>query len=199
MPMDRRISTRQQSKEPRIEIRVSAASGPVCSAHQCEYRCLFIYPMPLLAVSEIESALAPHRARGERIVSTNGVFDILHVGHARYLFAARELGDLLIVGVNSDASVKRLKGDSRPINPAAERAEMLLALRSVDYCVIFEEDTPVDLLKLIRPAIHAKGGDYDVETMPETPVVRGFGGEIALLGFVEGRSSSRLIEQLANE
>ena len=133
--------------------------------------------------------------RGERIVSTNGVFDLLHVGHVRYLEAARALGDVLIVGVNSDESVRRLKGESRPINPAEERAELLLALKCVDYCMIFSEETPVELLEKIRPTFHTKGGDYDIETMPETPIVRGFGGEIVLLPFVPGRSSSRLIER----
>ncbi len=152
-------------------------------------------PMPLLTLDNLEATLFPHREKGERIVSTNGVFDLLHVGHVRYLQEARKLGDLLIVGVNSDASVRRLKGETRPINPAEERAELLLALRCVDYCVIFEEETPVSLLEKIRPTFHTKGGDYNIETMPETSVVRHYGGDIRLLPFVEGRSSSRLIER----
>ncbi len=151
--------------------------------------------MPLLTSDNLERMLAEHRKRGERIVSTNGVFDLLHVGHVRYLEASRALGDLLIVGVNSDSSVRQLKGETRPINPQEERVEILLALRCVDYCVIFSEDTPVQLLMKIRPAFHTKGGDYNIEAMPETPVIRHSGGEIVLLPFVPGRSSSRLIEQ----
>jgi D-beta-D-heptose 7-phosphate kinase/D-beta-D-heptose 1-phosphate adenosyltransferase len=146
--------------------------------------------------AELRRLLEARRAGGERIVSTNGVFDVLHVGHVRYLQAARQLGDLLVVGVNSDACTRRLKGPTRPIVPEAERAEILAALACVDYVTIFDEDTPTALLEIIRPDIHVKGGDYDVETLPETPVVRRYGGEVVTLPFVEGRSTTGIVARI---
>src|SRR5450755_1486001 len=124
----------------------------------------------LLSWAELAAILDEHRARGEKIVSTNGVFDLLHVGHVRYLQAARSLGDLLVVGVNSDESVRRIKGPTRPFNPEDERAELLAALACVEYVIVFDEATPAALLEVVRPDIHAKGGDYDVGAMPETAV-----------------------------
>src|SRR5690349_1922472 len=121
---------------------------------------------------ELARLLEARRNVGERIVTTNGVFDVLHVGHTRYLQAARALGDLLVVGINSDACTRRLKGQSRPIVPEAERAELLAALACVDYVTLFDEPTPIDLLETLRPHIHTKGGDYDPEQMPETSIVR---------------------------
>ena len=147
---------------------------------------------------ELAVRLAEHRARGERIVSTNGVFDVLHVGHLRYLQAAAlELGDLLVVGVNSDACTRRLKGPTRPFVPQDERAELLAALRCVDYVTLFDEPTPEALLAIIRPDFHAKGGDYDIEAMPETPMVRQFGGEVVALNFVADHSTTELTGRIA--
>ena len=151
----------------------------------------------ILSWAELAARLDAHRARGERIVSTNGVFDVLHVGHARYLRQARELGDLLVVGVNSDACTRRLKGPTRPFVPERERAELLDALRCVDYVTLFDEPTPEKLLAAIRPRFHAKGGDYDVETMPETPIVRQFGGEVIALPFVDGHSTTEITGKIA--
>lgn len=147
------------------------------------------------------AALA-ERLRGEkkRVVFTNGVFDILHVGHLRYLQQARTLGDALLVGVNADASVRRLKGDSRPVNGENERAELLAALRCVDGVCVFGEDTPVELIRVIRPDFHAKGGDYESpDVLPETPVVRELGGEVVILPLVPDRSSSRIIQLLEGD
>jgi rfaE bifunctional protein nucleotidyltransferase chain/domain len=141
-------------------------------------------------------ALAGHRAAGHRIVFTNGCFDILHVGHARYLAQARELGDLLVVGVNSDESVRGLKGDNRPLVPEAERAEMLAHLASVDYVCLFAEERPDALLELVRPHIHAKGGDYRADELPEAAVVRKHGGEIAILPLVAGRSTTNIVSRV---
>ncbi|HZO91332.1 MAG TPA: D-glycero-beta-D-manno-heptose 1-phosphate adenylyltransferase [Chthonomonadaceae bacterium] len=141
--------------------------------------------------------LAARRVEGARIVSTNGVFDVLHVGHVRYLQAARALGDLLVVGVNGDAGVRRLKGPTRPFVPEDERAELLAALACVDYVTIFEEPTPEALLEVVRPHIHVKGGDYCVEDMPETAVVRHYGGEVVTVPFVAGRSTTGLVERIA--
>lgn len=137
------------------------------------------------------------RAAGKRVVFTNGVFDILHVGHLRYLEAARALGDALLIGVNADASVRRLKGPTRPINPENERAELLAALRCVDGVCVFHEDTPMELIQVVRPDIHAKGGDYKTpDALPETPLVRSLGGEVVILPLVPDRSTTRIVETL---
>jgi len=143
---------------------------------------------------ELASLLEITRAKGGRIVTTNGIFDLLHVGHVRYLQQARALGDVLVVGVNSDACTRRLKGESRPLVIQEERMEMLAALSCVDYVTLFDETTPENLLEVLRPHIHVKGGDYDIERMPETSVVRRYGGEVIALPFVPGRSTSRLVQ-----
>ena len=111
------------------------------------------------------------KAQGKKVVFTNGCFDILHVGHLRYMNEAKRQGDVLIVGVNSDASVKRLKGESRPINNENDRAEMLSGLEAVDFTIIFSEDTPISLIEAIKPSVHVKGGDYKKDDLPETEVV----------------------------
>lgn len=140
----------------------------------------------------IEQAL--ELRKGRKLVFTNGVFDILHAGHVTYLTAARSLGDLLIVGLNSDASVRRLgKGDDRPINGQEDRSIVLEALRAVDGVVVFEEDTPNRLIERLKPDVHVKGGDYDPEKMPETPLVRSYGGEVVILPFLPGRSTTAML------
>ncbi|MBX3096596.1 MAG: D-glycero-beta-D-manno-heptose 1-phosphate adenylyltransferase [Fimbriimonadaceae bacterium] len=136
------------------------------------------------------------RANTDRIVFTNGVFDLLHVGHVRYLTEAKSLGDRLIVGVNSDDSVRRLKGPDRPVYPAEQRAEILLALQSVDAVCIFSEDTPSHLIETLKPDIHVKGGDYRIEDLPEARVVRSYGGEVRVLRFFDGHSSSHTMERI---
>ncbi len=135
--------------------------------------------------------------RSKRLVFTNGVFDILHAGHVHYLEAAKRLGDVLIVGVNTDESVRRLgKGPDRPVNSLDDRIAVLSALRAVDGVVAFSEDTPVDLIRVLKPDIHVKGGDYDPEQMPETPVVRGYGGEVVILPTLQGRSTTETLRRL---
>lgn len=136
------------------------------------------------------------RAHGQRIVFTNGCFDILHVGHVRYLGAARALGDCLVVGLNSDASVRRLKGPERPVNEEADRAEVLDALRAVDYVTIFDEPTAAELIEIIRPDVYVKGGDYTIATLPEAEIVRGYGGRVEFIDLVPERSTTRVIEKL---
>lgn len=131
-----------------------------------------------------------------RFVFTNGCFDLLHPGHVAYLATARSLGDKLIVGLNSDASVTRLKGEERPINPENDRALMLAALESVDYVVVFEEDTPYELITLLRPQVLVKGGDYTRETIVGSDVVEQEGGEVVVIRFEEGYSSTRIIEKI---
>ena len=133
---------------------------------------------------------------GKRLVFTNGVFDILHAGHVRYLAQAAQLGDLLIVGVNSDASVKRLKGPARPINPLKDRLQVLEALRPVAAAISFDEDTPERIVEELRPEVHVKGGDYREEDLPEARIVRSYGGEVVILPLLEGRSTTSILGKI---
>ncbi|HEY7648176.1 MAG TPA: adenylyltransferase/cytidyltransferase family protein [Methylomirabilota bacterium] len=133
------------------------------------------------------------RAEGKRIVLANGCFDLLHVGHIRYLRDARALGDTLFVGLNSDPAVRRLKGPGRPLLPASERAELLAALRDVDHVVLFDDDTADRLVARLRPHVHAKGTDYTEESVPERASVRAVGGQVAIAGDPKGHSTRDLI------
>lgn len=135
-------------------------------------------------------------ALGGTTVFTNGCFDLMHVGHLRYLQAARALGDRLIVALNTDASVQTLKGPTRPVLPEAERAELLAGLGCVDFVTLFGEQTACDVIRALRPQIYAKGGDYTPDTLPEAPIVRAYGGEIRIIPFVPGRSTSSLIAKI---
>jgi rfaE bifunctional protein nucleotidyltransferase chain/domain len=145
----------------------------------------------------VELSEALQLRRGRRLVFTNGVFDILHAGHVQILNQCRELGDLLIVGVNSDASVRRLgKGPERPIHTVADRIIVLEGLRAVDAAVVFEEDTPSELISILKPEIHVKGGDYVAADLPETAVVEGYGGKVVILPLLEGRSTTRAVRAL---
>lgn len=155
--------------------------------------------MSVLSRKEAADLMKELKENGKKVVFTNGCFDILHVGHLRYLNAAKELGDVLFVGVNSDASVKRLKGESRPINNEADRAEMLAGLEAVDYSVIFSEDTPVELIDELKPSIHVKGGDYKKEDLPETAVVERNGGEVKILMLVEGKSTTSVVKKIQGD
>ena len=139
--------------------------------------------------------LGAARRRRRRIVFTNGVFDLLHVGHARYLAAARRCGDLLVVGLNSDSSVRRIKGPKRPIVPEAERAEMLRALRSVDHVVVFSDDTPERLIRAIRPDVLVKGADYALAAIVGADLVAARGGRVVRVPLTEGLSTTALIER----
>ncbi len=144
----------------------------------------------------LESFLNERRQRAERIVFTNGCFDLLHVGHIRYLESARQLGDCLLVGLNSDSSVRELKGPGRPILPEAERRELLLALRSVDFVQTFSEDTPLALIQQVRPNILVKGGDWPTDQIVGADFVRSYGGTVSCLLFVEGRSTTSIISRI---
>ncbi|SMC39002.1 D-glycero-beta-D-manno-heptose 1-phosphate adenylyltransferase [Sporomusa malonica] len=139
------------------------------------------------------------KASGKKIVFTNGCFDLLHAGHVRYLASARELGDCLIVGLNSDNSVKSLKGESRPINGQDDRAEVLAGLSAVDYIIIFDEVTAEGLVAEVQPDVYAKGGDYTIDSLPESKVVAAYGGRTVLVPEVSGRSSSNIIKKLSGE
>lgn len=133
------------------------------------------------------------RACGKRVVLANGCFDLLHVGHVRYLDGARALGDVLFVGVNSDAAVARLKGPGRPLIPAAERAELLAALRAVDHVVVFDADTADDLVARLRPHVHVKGTDYTTQSVPERATAGAIGTEVAIAGDPKQHSTRDLI------
>ena len=136
------------------------------------------------------------RAQGLTHAFANGVFDLLHVGHTRYLEAAAREADRLIVAVNDDASVRMLKGPSRPILTAADRAELVAALRCVDYVIVFPESTATPLLELLRPAVHCKGTDYTVDTVPERETVRAYGGRIAIVGDPKDHSTRDLFDRV---
>ncbi len=134
------------------------------------------------------------KTQGKRIVFTNGCFDLLHVGHVRYLEHARSLGDILVVGVNSDRSVRAMKGPRRPILPVHERAEILSGLESIDYITVFDEQTPLELIAALKPHLLAKGGDWSREKIVGAEIVEAAGGNVVSIPFVEGASTTQIIE-----
>jgi rfaE bifunctional protein nucleotidyltransferase chain/domain len=150
----------------------------------------------ILDRNRLIARVAIARRGGARVVLANGCFDILHVGHVRYLEGARALGDLLVVGINSDEQVRALKGEGRPLVPERERAELLAALRAVDYVTIFPEPNVEALLRAVRPDIHAKGTDYTEETVPERDVVLSLGGRVAIVGDPKHHSTTEMLEAL---
>lgn len=151
----------------------------------------------ILDRNRLIARVAIARKQGARIVFANGCFDILHVGHVRYLEGAKALGDLLVVGINADEQVRALKGEGRPLVPERERAEIIAAIRAVDFVTIFQEPTVEALLLSLRPDIHAKGTDYTEETVPERDVVRSFGGRVRIVGDPKDHSTTEMIKELA--
>ncbi len=145
---------------------------------------------------EIEKLLSPLKKQGQKIVFTNGCFDLLHVGHTRYLKQAKSLGDFLVVGVNSDASVKKLKGPTRPLQNEKDRAEILSSLLAVDFVLIFNEETPLNLIQTVKPDILTKGGDWKVNQIVGADFVMSYGGQVQSLQFVEDRSTTKIIEKM---
>ena len=150
-------------------------------------------------LNQMDQQRQKYRREAKNVVFTNGCFDILHAGHVRYLIAAKALGDVLIVGLNSDESVRKLKGEGRPVNPAADRAEVLAGLRAVDHVIVFGEATAEELVRQLKPDIYVKGGDYSLDSLPEAKIVAGYGGRTILVPMVEGRSTSNVILRLQNE
>ena len=150
----------------------------------------------LIPNKDIENFCATLRAAGQRVVFTNGCFDILHAGHVTYLEKARSFGDCLVLGLNTDASVRRLKGPERPINNEQDRAEVVGALKSVDYVVLFGERTAETLIAKVKPDVYAKGGDYTLDTLPEAKIVQSYGGRVEFIDLVAGRSTSNVIEKI---
>ena len=136
------------------------------------------------------------RKGGQKVVFTNGCFDILHAGHVTYLEAAKAQGDVLVLGLNTDASVRRLKGQERPINSELDRAKVVGALKSVDYVVLFGEQTAEVVIAEVKPDIYVKGGDYTLDTLPEAKIVQSYGGKVAFIDMVEGRSTTNIINKI---
>ena len=159
----------------------------------------------VISFDELEALGARLRAEGKRVVFTNGHFDLLHVGHTRYLQAARALGDVLVVGINDDASTRRRKGPGRPIVPAEERAELLAALACVDYATVFPGDTAEEAVRRLRPDIYVKGGDYALDAtelaagkqpLPEAAIVRAYGGQVVTVPLTPSRSTTELVRRI---
>ena len=145
---------------------------------------------------KLEDLLKVLRSQKKMIVATNGCFDILHAGHVRYLKKSKAFGDVLIVGLNSDKSVRSIKGPTRPINNENDRAEVLCALESLDYVVLFDDDSPKDLLEIIKPNIYTKGADYTLKTLPEADVVLKNNGWVEFIELVEGKSTTKIIDKI---
>ncbi|MEQ4715684.1 D-glycero-beta-D-manno-heptose 1-phosphate adenylyltransferase [Nonomuraea sp. B19D2] len=167
----------------------------VCTRYEL-LRALRRHEGTVQTAERLAQLLDEHRRRGERVVFTNGCFDVLHRGHVTYLEQAGRLGDVLVVAVNSDASVARLKGPGRPVNPCEDRMSVLAALNDVDYVTEFDEDTPERLLRMIRPELYVKGGDYTAEMLAEAPLVRALGGEVRVLGYLPDHSTTAIIGRM---
>jgi rfaE bifunctional protein nucleotidyltransferase chain/domain len=150
-------------------------------------------------IEQLKAIVSRIRAEGEKIVFANGCFDLLHAGHVRYLQSARELGDVLILGINSDACVAALKGNGRPLQPESERAEIVASLDCVDYVLLFDEPTVDSILEELKPDIHAKGTDYTEESVPESNTVRAYGGRVAIAGDPKNHSTKDLIHTILSK
>jgi rfaE bifunctional protein nucleotidyltransferase chain/domain len=151
---------------------------------------------PILTLDELADEVARRRREGATVVLANGCFDVLHVGHVRYLRGAREHGDVLVVAINGDDAVRELKGPGRPVMPAAERAEIVAAFGGVDYVTVFDTLTVEPVLRALRPDVHAKGTDYTPETVPERAIVAEYGGRVAIVGDPKDHSTSELLGRL---
>ena len=153
----------------------------------------------VMTVERIVASLRARRERGERVVLANGCFDVLHVGHVRYLGGARGAGDVLVVAINGDSAVRSLKGEGRPVMPADERAEIVAAIGCVDYVTIFDALTVEPILRALRPDVHAKGTDYTPETVPERAIVAEYGGRVLIVGDPKDHSTTTLLERMGRE
>ena len=155
-----------------------------------------IFTNRIKPVSELADIIEAQKKTGKKVLTTNGVYDFLHAGHLEYLEQARALGDMLVVILNTDNSVKRIKGPSRPINNEQDRAQVIAGLRCVDYVTFFDEEDPGHVLDRLKPSLHVKGGDYDPERMPETAIVRKNGGDVKILSLKKGYSNSLQYEKI---
>ena len=151
---------------------------------------------PILREEDLRAALERERASGKRIAFANGIFDILHVGHVRYLQDAARVADVLVVGVNGDDSTRQLKGEGRPVMPAHERAELVSAIRGVAYVTVFEEKSPARLLGELKPDFQCKGTDYSADSVPEGEIVRAYGGKVVIVGDPKDHSTTAVLEKM---
>ncbi|HEY0159054.1 MAG TPA: adenylyltransferase/cytidyltransferase family protein [Thermoanaerobaculia bacterium] len=151
---------------------------------------------PILTARELAEVLATERSSGKTIAFANGVFDILHVGHVRYLQDASRVADVLVVGVNGDDSTRQLKGEGRPVMPAVERAELIAAIRGVGYVTVFDEKSPARLLQELRPDFQCKGTDYTADSVPEAEIVKAYGGKVAIVGDPKDHSTTSVLEKM---
>ncbi|MDL5160553.1 D-glycero-beta-D-manno-heptose 1-phosphate adenylyltransferase [Actinomycetospora termitidis] len=188
-------ATAAELAQAAADVVVARAHTAVCSTSDLAAR-VSASGEALSTPDELARLVAGHRAEGRRIVFTNGCFDVVHRGHVAYLNQAKRLGDVLVVALNADESVGRLKGPERPVNPLADRAAVIGALSCVDHVVGFAEDTPVALLEELRPDVYAKGGDYTPDMLPETPTVSAYGGQVAILDYLPDRSTSLIVEKI---
>jgi D-beta-D-heptose 7-phosphate kinase/D-beta-D-heptose 1-phosphate adenosyltransferase len=168
----------------------------VCSAGALTARLAARDRGSLLEHRDLLAIVAEHRRRGHRVVFTNGCFDVLHRGHVAYLRQARALGDVLIVALNDDDSVARLKGPERPVNPLEDRAGVVGAIECVDLVTSFSQDTPAELIEAVRPDVYTKGGDYTPQMLPETPVVERLGGEVRVLDYLSDHSTTAIVGRI---
>jgi rfaE bifunctional protein nucleotidyltransferase chain/domain len=191
------LTTSVDLAQAAADIVVRRAGTSVCSTDDLG-RHLASFADTALDARELARQISQHRAAGRRIVLTNGCFDVLHRGHTRYLNQAKQLGDILVVALNSDDSVRLLKGNDRPINTATDRAAVVAALSCVDYVTVFDTPTPVPLIEELRPDIYAKGGDYTPEMLIETRAVEGYGGTVAILDYVADLSTTAVVNRIRN-
>ncbi|HEX8619857.1 MAG TPA: adenylyltransferase/cytidyltransferase family protein [Thermoanaerobaculia bacterium] len=154
---------------------------------------------PILDEQALLETLASERASGKTIAFANGCFDVLHVGHIRYLQDAARVGDVLVVGVNGDQSVRELKGEGRPVMPARERAELISAIRGVGYVTIFDEKSPARLLQTLQPDFQAKGTDYTADSVPEAEIVKAYGGKVVIVGDPKDHSTTAVLEKMRTQ
>ena len=191
------LTTSLDLAQAAADVVVHHAGTSVCSSADLT-RYLASFADTALSADELARHIQGDRAEGRRIVLTNGCFDVLHRGHTRYLNQAKQLGDILVVALNSDESVRRLKGPGRPINTVADRAAVIAALSCVDYVTVFDTPTPIPLIEKLRPDIYAKGGDYTPEMLAETEAVERCGGQVSILDYVADLSTTAVVKRIRN-
>jgi D-beta-D-heptose 7-phosphate kinase/D-beta-D-heptose 1-phosphate adenosyltransferase len=189
------LSTSVDFAQAAADVAVGKPGTAVCGAEELGSY-LGSFENSVIGSGDLARELALHRAEGRRIVLTNGCFDVLHRGHTRYLNQAKQLGDILVVALNSDRSVRRLKGDGRPINTVTDRAAVIAALSCVDFVTVFDDATAVPLIKELRPEVYAKGGDYSPEMLVETAAVESYGGQVTILDYVQDLSTTAVVNRI---
>ncbi|WP_082845217.1 D-glycero-beta-D-manno-heptose 1-phosphate adenylyltransferase, partial [Rathayibacter tanaceti] len=194
-PAGRSLATAVDLAQAAADVVVQRPGTSVCSADDL-LASLAAPGAVVLGEEALVEVLAEQSRRGRRVVFTNGCFDVLHRGHTAYLRQARELGDVLVVAVNDDDSVRRLKGQGRPINPEGDRAGVIAELGCVDFVTLFGGDTPIPLLERVRPDVYVKGGDYNPDMLQEAAVVRSYGGTVTTVGYVSEHSTTEMVQRI---